>query len=437
MGFQSVPFDKKSIDDILEKSGIPLGTASIREMNRIINTIEKQLNVRYIRMEFGIPGLPVNPIAIEAEIEALRNNLAHIYPPFDGIPLLKEATKDFIKAFMNFDVPSHCCVPTNGSMQGGFISMGLAGRRFPERDTILFLDPGFPVNKLQCKVWGYGNDSIDLYDHRGDKLLKAVEERFATGKIGGIMYNSPNNPSWVVLKEYELEGIGKLCSRYRVMAIEDLAYFGMDFRHDYGIPHQPPYQPTVAHYTDQYIVLISSSKMFSYAGQRIAMAIISPNLFNETSKNLLTYFGTDNLGHAFVHGGMYPMTSGVSHSSQYGLAALLRASVNGQYKFTDFVREYERRAKGMKKAFLNNGFTLVYDNDLGEPLADGFYFTVAYPGRDGCRLLEELVYYGVSAISLVTTGSSRTEGIRACVSLTKMEDIPELTYRLETFHHEH
>jgi len=91
----------------------------------------------------------------------------------------------------------------------------------------------------------------------------------------------------------------------------------------------------------------------------------------------------------------------------------------------------------MKKAFLDYGFSLVYDNDLGEPLADGFYFTVAYPGLDSCELLDELLYYGISAISLTTTGSSRDEGIRACVSLTKTEQIPELRFRLEAFHHDH
>jgi len=438
MPFHPVPFDRQIVGEILAQGPQPIGRASIRETKRVIDTIEKKLEVTFIRMEFGVPSLPVNQIAIDAEIEVLtKRRLANRYPEFDGEPEVKAATSEFVKAFMNLDIPAHCCVPTNGSMQGGFISMGLAGRRFPERDTILFLDPGFPVNKLQCLVWGFKNDSVDLYDLRGDRLVAALEAKFAAGTVGGIMYSSPNNPSWVVLKEKELEGIGKLCTKYRVMAIEDLAYFGMDFRHEYGIPYQPPYQPTIARYTDQYIILISSSKMFSYAGQRVAVAVLSPALFNERSDNLKKYFQTDNLGHAFVHGGMYPTTSGVSQSSQYGLAALLRAAVKGDFTFTDSIREYEQRAKAMKKVFLENGFRLVYDNDLGEPLADGFYFTISYPGMDGCQLLEELIYYGISAISLVTTGSSRTEGIRACVSFTKLEDIPELTFRVEAFRKDH
>ena len=315
--------------------------------------------------------------------------------------------------------------------------MGIIGRRFEDRDTILFLDPGFPVNKLQCQVWGLVNDSVDVYDLRGERLLAAIEERFATGRVAGILYSNPNNPSWICLKESELEGLGRLCSEYRVIAIEDLAYFGMDFRQEYGVPHEPPFQPTVARYTDQYILLISSSKIFSYAGQRVAVAVISPELFRETSENLGRYFGTTNLGHAFVHGGIYPSTAGVSEGPQHGLAALLRAAVQGEFRFTEPVREYARRAEAMKAAFLDNGFSLVYDNDLGEPLADGFYFTVKYPGFGCADLIDELVYYGVSAIGLNTTGSQVGEGIRACVSLTTLEQVPELRYRLEAFHRDH
>ncbi|MCK5845016.1 MAG: hypothetical protein KAG97_09930, partial [Victivallales bacterium] len=64
---------------------------------------------------------------------------------------------------------------------------------------------------------------------------------------------------------------------------------------------------------------------------------------------------------------------------------------------------------------------------------DGFYFTFSYPGLSGGELLTELLYYGVSAISLAITGSERTEGLRACVSLVLPERFPELRDRLRRF----
>jgi aspartate/methionine/tyrosine aminotransferase len=433
-----LPFPRSIVEAVVAEHGVSPGSASIREMNRVVNSIEARLGARFIRMEFGIPGLKPHPLALEAEREALVvREHASIYPAFDGVPELKLAAKDFAKSFLDLSVPAACVIPTEGAMHGCFISIGISCFRFRDRDTFLFLDPGFPVNKLQCKVWGVRTESIDLYDHRGPKLLAALEERLATGRVGGIMYSNPNNPAWVCLDESELAGIGALCTKHRVIAVEDLAYFGMDFRKEYGNPGAAPFQPTVARHTDQWILVISSSKIFSYAGQRVAVSIVSPALFEERCPALAARFNTDRLGHAFVHGGIYPTTAGVVASAQFGLAALMNAVVAGQFRFTDPLREYERRARAMKEAFLANGFRLVYDNDLGEPLADGFYFTVAYGDLTGARLLDELLCYGVSAIALAGTGSTRTEGIRACVSLTPLDRIPELHRRLEAFHRDH
>ena len=74
--------------------------------------------------------------------------------------------------------------------------------------------------------------------------------------------------------------------KYDVFGIEDAAYFGMDYRTDYSVPGQPPFIPTIAKFTDNYFIIISSSKIFSYAGQRIAVTIISPNLMIKRYKNL-------------------------------------------------------------------------------------------------------------------------------------------------------
>jgi hypothetical protein len=74
---------------------------------------------------------------------------------------------------------------------------------------------------------------------------------------------------------------------------------------------------------------------------------------------------------------------------------------------------------------------------VDKPIADGFYFTFSYPGFTAEELLNELIYYGISAISLLITGSERKEGIRACTSLVQREQFPELEYRLKRFHEDH
>ncbi len=116
---------------------------------------------------------------------------------------------------------------------------------------------------------------------------------------------------------------------------------------------------------------------------------------------------------------------------------MLKAVNDGTSNIIQPVKEYGEKAKIMKKLFTDNGFKIVYDKDENEPIADGFYFTFSYPGFSGVELLNELIYYGISAISLAITGSERLEGIRACVSLVKREQFPDLEYRLKKFHEDH
>jgi aspartate/methionine/tyrosine aminotransferase len=259
----------------------------------------------------------------------------------------------------------------------------------------------------------------------------------STGKVSTILYSNPNNPSWICFTDRELRIIGELANKYNVIIIEDLAYIGMDFRKDYSVPGEPPYQPTVAKYTDNFVLLISSSKAFSYAGQRIGMMVVSDKLFETNAPDLLRYYKFENVGKALIFGTLYSLSSGTSHTPQYALAAILKAANEGELNFLDVVKEYGKKAKVMKKMFLDNGFNIVYDKDEDNPIADGFYFTFAYPGFTGEELLNTLVYYGISAISLAITGSERLEGIRACVSLVKREQFPILEERLRRFHEDH
>ena len=433
-----IPIPGEIVNKVIRDCGLSsIGKASIREIKRLVDCLEKESGQRFVRMEMGIPGLPASSIGIDAQIEALRNGVASIYPDIQGLPELKHEIARFIKLFINAEVNPEGCIPTVGSMQGGFASFMTVNRMVEGKNTTLFIDPGFPVHKQQIKILGLEYRSFDVYNYRGQALRHKLEEMLSDGKVSSLLYSNPNNPAWFCLTEEELGIIAEVARKYDVVVIEDLADFGMDFRKDYSKPGQPPYQPSIAHYYDKYILLISSSKVFSYAGERIGMLAISDALFHSQAQALMKYYGTNSFGHAFIFGTMYALSSGTSHSSQYALAALLKAVNDGRYNFVEGVKEYGEKAAIMKKLFTDNGFRIVYDKDLDEPIADGFYFTFSYPGFTGTELLEKLVYYGISAISLSITGSERTEGIRACVSLVSRDQFPDLEYRLRRFHEDH
>jgi len=405
---------------------------SIREVGKLVAQIEKESGQEFIHMEMGVPGLPASSIAINAEKEALDNGLAAQYPGIEGIPFAKTEIARFANLFINLEVSPLNCVPTVGGMQGSFAALLAAARTNTDKPYTLFIDPGFPVQKSQLHLMGLPFKSFDILNFRGDKLHDKLESFLKEGNICSICYSSPNNPSWFCFSESELKTIGELATKYDVIVIEDLAYFAMDFRQHYGTPAVAPFQPTVAHYTDNYILLLSASKIFSYAGQRIGMMITSEKLRNSRYPNLKNYFTSDVLGHFIPYGVLYATTAGTSHSAQYALAATLKAVNDAEIDFVKVLHAYGEKARLMKALFLKYGFYIVY-NDEDRALADGFYFTIAYPNLTSGELMKEFLYYGISAISLAITGSENPNGLRACVSFVRLDQMAVLEERLKAF----
>ena len=430
---KSTPIKKEIVDGLIAKMGIQdFAKATIREVKQVAATAEKESGVEYIKMEMGIPGLPAAKVGVDAQIKALQDGIAHSYPDIQGLPELKMQASRFVKAFIDIDIAPEGCVPVCGSMQGTFASFLNCSQANKSKDTVLFIDPGFPVQMMQLQVQGLKYETFDVYDYRGDKLKAKLEGYLKVGNICAIVYSNPNNPAWICLTEEELEVIGQLATRYDAVVMEDLAYFAMDFRKDLSKPFEPPYQPTVARYTDNYMLLISGSKAFSYAGERIGVVCIGAKLFHRKYDDLAERYEGLPFGLVFSTRMLYALSSGTSHSAQYALAALFRAACDGEYNFRDDIKVYGERAHKLKEIFCKHNFYVVYDKDLDKPIADGFYFTIGYPGMTSGKLARELMYYGVSAICLITTGSHQ-EGLRVCTSFIEDHQYAQLEERMAVF----
>ncbi|MCQ2210932.1 MAG: pyridoxal phosphate-dependent aminotransferase [Paludibacteraceae bacterium] len=425
--------DKNVVKSVIDGFHLPdFNKATIREIVTIANKVEALTGEKYVRMEMGVPGFAPDKIGTKAEIEALQAGVASKYPMLDGHPELKKQASRFVKAFIDVDVNPEGCVPVSGSMQGTYASFLVSGQCDKKKDTVLFIDPGFPVQKTQLLVLGLKYESFDMYQYRGKDLIDKLESYLKKGNICNIIYSNPNNPSWFCLTEEELKGIGELATKYDVIVMEDLAYFAMDFRKDLSKPFQAPFQPSVAKYTDNYILLISGSKAFSYAGQRIGVTVISDKIFHRFYQGLADRYTIGEFGVIFVNRILYVLSSGTSHSAQYALSAMFKAACDGEYNFLETVREYGNRAAKMKKIFMDNGFHIVYDKDIDKNIGDGFYFTVGYKDMKGGELMYKLLFYGISAISLDTTGSKQ-QGLRVCTSFIQDNQYDVLQTRLAEF----
>ena len=421
-----------------EKNVEDLSNATIGEVLLVAQYLEQTTGIPFIRMDQGSPGLPINKYGVEAEKAALDSGIGSQYPAAAGVPELKDAASRFIKAFINVDVSPRSCVPTTGSVAASFGSFIACTQRIPGKDKVLFIDPGFPIQKSQLRVLGIEWREFDIFPCRGAKALEPVlEKEFAAGDIAAIVYSNPNNPAWICLEEDELEVIGKLATKYDVVVMEDLAYFCMDFRRPLGKPFEAPYLPTVARYTDNYILMLSASKIFSYAGQRIALCCISDKLYEKQYPALAhRYKDAGVFGVSLTASILYMITSGCTATTQYGYAKMLELACDGVIDFVEDIRDYERRANRMKEIFCRHGFNVVYDYDVTMPVGDGFFFTLGYKGLTGEQLLLELMDYGVSSISLSTTGSHQ-QGVRACVSRMREELYDVLEERMAAFEQDH
>ena len=387
------PIKKEIVDGLVAELGIKdFAKATIREVKQVAAKSEKASGVEFIKMEMGIPGLPAAQVGVDAQIQALKDGIAHSYPDIQGAPVLKEAASQFVKAFIGIDIKPEGCIPVSGSMQGTFASFLTCSQRDKQKDTVLFIDPGFPVQKMQLEVMGVKYQTFDV----------------------------------------ELKVIGELATKYDTIVMEDLAYFAMDFRKDLSKPFEAPYQATVARYTDNYMLLISGSKAFSYAGERIGVTCISDALFHRHFDALSERYQGLPFGPVFSTRMLYALSSGTSHSAQYALAAMLKAAYEGKYDFRKEVSVYGERARKLKEIFCRHKFYVVYDKDLDEPIADGFYFTIGYPGMTSGQLALELMYYGVSAICLITCGSEQ-EGLRVCTSFIEDHQYDLLEERMKIF----
>lgn len=432
------PLNNDQIQEAIKRLGIvDVTTATIRQICSLAAVLEQMAEEKFVHLEIGNPGLEAAGIGVEAECKALQGGIANKYPAIDGLPVLKESGSKFVKAFLDVDMAPKSIIPTVGSMQGSYTMMTLLKMRDPKKDTMLFLQPGFPAQPNQAKIIGLKMEQFDIYEYRGKALEAKLEGYLSKGNITGLIYSNPNNPAWTNLTDEELEIIGRLSMKYDVIVMEDLAYMGMDFRRNFGEPYEAPFVPTVAKYTDNYVLLMSASKIFSYAGQRIALVGICDKLYNRHFQALSDFFEMPTFGDAYVYGILYTASSGTAHSAQYAMAAMLEAAVEDKLDFVADSREYGRRAEIVKRHFTDNGFHIVYSLDGGEPISDGFFFTAGYKNMTSAELQLELMRYGVSSISLPSTGSEQN-GVRVCVSMISDDaTMDQLAKRLKAFDDDH
>ena len=185
---QNRVYSQELVDRVVDELKITdLEQATIGQVVLLASRLEELTGIPFIRMDQGVPGLEPCRIGTEAEKQALDTWIPAIYPAAEGIPELKTEASRFVKAFLDVDISAAACVPVTGSVAGSFGSFIACTQCDPRKNTVLFIDPGFPIQKSQLKVLGIPHVQFDVHDFRGEKLRAKLESYLEKGNIAGII----------------------------------------------------------------------------------------------------------------------------------------------------------------------------------------------------------------------------------------------------------
>ena len=113
------PIDYNTAQEVIKSYNLSdFGHATIREVVAISTELETKTGTEFIHMEMGVPGLKAAQVGVDAEIKALQNGIASIYPNINGASEVKTEAARFIKAFIDIDISPDGCVSVIGCMQG-------------------------------------------------------------------------------------------------------------------------------------------------------------------------------------------------------------------------------------------------------------------------------------------------------------------------------
>ena len=403
----------------------PLTT--IRKIDDLMQLIKNGFpELGYLPMHLGNPSSRTPKELIMYEKMALDLGVTSFYAPSYGFNDLNVVCADFVHKFVG--TKSSSILQTLGGAHASWESMAALQRLSgSSKNAMIIFTPAFPVHMLQAKTLGIRTIPFEFPDFRGDKLEAALEEILKKENCGvhAILYSNPRNPTWFCLTPEELETIANLAEKYGVVVMEDLAYFCMDFREKLGILGAQ-YQPSVSNYTDNYLLFFSGSKIFSYPGGRFGFIVMGDQLAKKK-------IGSNTLYREIALCDTAVTVSSAPSASQKAMLYYLGDINSGKIDFIQPLKEeYESKAKAIRELFEKHGFPVLYDDDCGRPLANGFYFTSFHPHLSGNQVAEKFPPFGMSVTPVEMCWGKR-QGFRVCTASIKLEQLSILDERLGSF----
>ena len=217
-----------------------------------------------VHLEIGEPDFDTPANVREAAKRAIDAGKTH-YPPFPGIPELREAIAADTAARRGFAPdPQNVFVTVGGKGVMYYAILALVD----PGDEVIVPDPGYPIYESVTRFVGGVPVPIAIRQENQFRLDPDELASLVTPRTRMIVINSPQNPTGGVLTRRDLERIAAVAIEHDLVVLSDEIYSRILYS---GEHHSIAALPGMAERT---IVLDGFSKTWAMTGWRLGYAIV-------------------------------------------------------------------------------------------------------------------------------------------------------------------
>jgi aspartate/methionine/tyrosine aminotransferase len=189
----------------------------VRLRNRIMELRNQGATV--YQFEGGEPFMPTPEPVKQAMKQALDENQTR-YAPSSGIPELREAIAEKLRAKNHIPAESKDVIVVNGGMQGLF---GAFQSIVDPGDEVLLFSPYWtPIKDLVAHC--QGRSVLVPTDEARELGFAQTLARYSSARTRAIYYNTPQNPSGVVFTPEEAKAVAAFAQDRDLVVVADEAY---------------------------------------------------------------------------------------------------------------------------------------------------------------------------------------------------------------------
>ncbi|HEU5359536.1 MAG TPA: pyridoxal phosphate-dependent aminotransferase [Candidatus Deferrimicrobiaceae bacterium] len=215
------------------------------------------------------------PPAAVGRIPAFLANAAHHkYLPDAGIPALRKAFQEKLRAENGIDAPFDRRIFVTAGANQGFLNALLC--LCDPGDEVILLSPYYFNHEMAVGLAGCRAVCVPT-DRNYQPRLAAIRAAI-TPRTRAVVTVSPNNPAGVVYSRDALLAINRLCADRGIYHISDEAY--EYFTYD-GAEH---FSPAAGKGGEHTISLFSMSKSYGMASWRVGFLVVPEHLFDDMMK---------------------------------------------------------------------------------------------------------------------------------------------------------